>query len=69
MVPAGVPHAFLVTTEQARVLAIQPSCECEAFYLGASEPLNGSTRETDFARISASGERNGGIDILGPPPF
>lgn len=69
MVPAGVPHAFLVTSERARVLVIQPSCECEAFYLGASEPLDGSSRETDFARIASSGERHGGIAILGPPPF
>jgi quercetin dioxygenase-like cupin family protein len=69
MVPSGVPHAFLVLGEPARVLAIQPSDACEAFYLGASEPLEGSQRETDFERLGQSAERNGGIEILGPPPF
>ena len=69
MVPADVPHAFLVESDEARVLAIQSSCLCEAFYLGASEPLEGSARETDFARIAQSGAENGGITIVGPPPF
>lgn len=69
MVPQGVPHAFLVLSEHARVLSIQPSGECEPFYLGASEPLEGSARETDFARIAESGAVNGGIEIVGPPPF
>lgn len=69
MVPAGVPHAFMVVSDGARVLGIQPGDACEAFYLGASEPLEGSARETDFDRIAESGARNGGITLLGPPPF
>src|SRR3954468_13059965 len=69
MVPAGVPHAFLVLSERARILTLQPSCECEPFYLGASEPLDGSACETDWARLAQSAADNGGIEILGPPPF
>lgn len=69
LVPAGVPHAFLVLSETARVLTIQPSCVCEAFYRGSSEPLEGSSRITDFARLHESAQANGGIEILGPPPF
>ena len=69
MVPAGVAHAFKVVSDQARILAIQPTTACEAFYRGASEPLEGSARETDFGRIAESGRVNGGIEILGPPPF
>jgi quercetin dioxygenase-like cupin family protein len=69
MVPDGVPHAFLILSESARVLMIQPSHDCEAFYLGASEPLAGSTRETDFSKIGESAAAHGGITILGPPPF
>ena len=69
MVPAGIPHAFVVLSESARILGIQPSDACEAFYLGASEPLDGSSRETDFGRIAQSGAANGGIEIIGPPPF
>jgi quercetin dioxygenase-like cupin family protein len=69
MVPADVPHAFIVVSEKARVLAIQPGHDCEAFYLGASEPLEGSSRTTDFDKIGESGRLNGGITLLGPPPF
>ncbi|MFJ2756073.1 cupin domain-containing protein [Nocardioides sp. NPDC087217] len=69
MVPRDVPHAFMVLSDVARVLALQPSDACEAFYRGASEPLEGSARVTDFGRIARSGELNGGITIVGPPPF
>jgi quercetin dioxygenase-like cupin family protein len=69
MVPAGIAHAFLVVSASSRILTIQPSGACEPFYLGASEPLEGSARETDFGRIAQSGAANGGIEILGPPPF
>src|SRR5689334_21911609 len=34
MVPAGVPHAFMVLSPTAKVLGIQPTCECEPFYRG-----------------------------------
>jgi uncharacterized protein YjlB len=68
--PRGVPHAFLVTAENTRILCLQtPGC-CAAFYLGASEPLTPDTeRVVDFDRIRRSGAANGGIEILGPPPF
>jgi quercetin dioxygenase-like cupin family protein len=72
MAPRGAPHAFLVTSEAARILFLETPGSGEAFYRGASEP---ATRElevaapVDFARVRASGERNGGIEILGPPPF
>ncbi len=68
--PRGVPHAFLVTADATRILCLQtPGC-CEAFYLGASEPLTTETaRVTDLARIHGSAAANGGIEILGPPPF
>ena len=69
MVPAGVPHAFMVTSPSAKVLGIQPTCECEPFYRGASEPLEGSACVVDFARIARSAQENGGIEIVGPPPF
>ena len=70
--PRGVPHAFMVLSETARLLCLHiPGC-CEAFYLDASEPLGteaGDRRTVDFSKISESGKRNGGIEILGPPPF
>src|SRR3982074_411336 len=50
--PRGVPHAFLVTADGTRVLCLQtPGC-CQAFYMGASEPLTPETvRVVDFDRI------------------
>jgi len=70
--PRGVPHAFLVLSEGARLLCLHtPGCY-QAFYMGASEPISPhspASGPVDFARISASGEQNGGIEILGPPPF
>ncbi len=69
MVPAGVPHAFIVKSPTAKVLGIQPTSECEPFYRGASEPLDGSACVVDMARIAQSAQENGGIQIVGPPPF
>jgi quercetin dioxygenase-like cupin family protein len=68
--PRGMRHAFLVTADDTRLLCLQtPGC-CQAFYLGASEPLTEETeREVDFEKVRQSGVENGGIEILGPPPF
>ena len=71
--PRGVPHAFLVTSETARMLCLHTPGACQDFYLDASEPLrsssDGSTHEVDFERIQQSAQRHGGIELLGPPPF
>ena len=70
--PRGVPHAFLVTSELARVLAVLAPGKAEAFYRGASEPAGSDADPSgpvDFDRLRLSAERNGGLEILGPPPF
>jgi quercetin dioxygenase-like cupin family protein len=72
MAPRGVPHAFLVTSETARILFLETPGSSEAFYRGASEVATTDleiSAPVDFARVRASAERNGGIEILGPPPF
>ena len=72
MVPRGIPHAFLVTSQSARLLTLETPGSSEAFYRGASEPLTPSLEASapvDFDRVAASAARNGGIEILGPPPF
>jgi hypothetical protein len=70
--PRGVPHAFMVVSESARLLFLHtPGC-CQAFYWDASEPLvdgDVGSGTVDFDRIRASAQRNGGIVLLGPPPF
>ncbi|MDQ1671203.1 MAG: hypothetical protein QOE40_3264 [Actinomycetota bacterium] len=68
--PRDVPHAFLVESKTATVLTLHTPGTCEAFYFGASEPLTEDTqRVVDFDRVRASAMANGGITILGPPPF
>lgn len=71
LAPAGVPHAFLVGPQGARMLCLHTPGTCEAFYLGASEPIDAATGTgvVDFDRIAASAHEHGGIELLGPPPF
>jgi uncharacterized cupin superfamily protein len=71
--PRGVPHAFLVTSESARILTLQTPGSGEAFYRDASEPSTEETdaeRPPDLDRPRAAAERHPDIiQILGPPPF
>jgi quercetin dioxygenase-like cupin family protein len=71
-VPKGVPHAFLVVSDTARLLALHsPAATSQAFYRGASEPATDDTSDTvNFARLQATAKENPrGIELLGPPPF
>ena len=69
----GVPHAFLVTSESARMLALQTPGSGEAFYRDTSEPSTDESdaqRPPDLDRLRAAAERHPDlIQILGPPPF
>lgn len=69
--PRGAPHAFKVVSPVARVLTLQTPGTCEAFYMGASEPIGPDVHSgpVDFDRIVASGRENGGFELVGPPPF
>jgi quercetin dioxygenase-like cupin family protein len=71
--PRGVPHAFMVTSESARILALQTPGSGEAFYRDATEPASDETdaeRPPDLDRLRAAAERHPDtIQILGPPPF
>ena len=71
--PPGVPHAFLVTSETARMLALQTPGSGEAFYRDATEPSTDESdaqRPPDLDRLRAAAERHPDtIQILGPPPF
>jgi quercetin dioxygenase-like cupin family protein len=69
-VPRGVPHALLVVSDGARLLTWQTPGTGQAFYRGASEPATGDVSDVvDIARVQASAKENGGVQILGPPPF
>jgi quercetin dioxygenase-like cupin family protein len=72
LAPRGVPHAFMVTSREARLLTLHTPGNAEAFFREASEPTgddHDSRHAVDFPRVLASAERNGGTAILGPPPF
>ncbi len=73
VVPRGTRHAFLVTSETARILALHTPGSSEAFHRDASEPSTeeaDTQRPPDLDRLRAAAERNPGcIEILRPPPF
>lgn len=74
--PRRAPHAFKVSgADGARLLCLHtPGC-CQAFYWGASEPVDSDDHRgtedgpVDMSRVQASALKNGGIEILGPAPF
>ena len=68
----GVPHAFMVVSDVARLLCLHTPGTCQAFYLDASYPIgaeDSASGPVDFSRVRDSAQRNGGIELLGPPPF
>ena len=70
--PRGGPHAFLVTSETARLLCLQTPGSGESFYRDASEPVSSASdaaRPADLARLRDAAERSETIELLGPPPF
>jgi quercetin dioxygenase-like cupin family protein len=71
VIPRGVPHAFMVTSELARMLCLQTPGNGEAFYRQASAPAvaGQAAMPVDFARVAEAARQTGAIDILGPPPF
>lgn len=72
VVPRGIPHAFLVTSETARALVLLVPGNGEAFYRAASRPAaadSDASGPVDFERVREAAERTGVIKIIGPPPF
>ncbi len=71
VMPRGVPHAFMVTSTEARILTMLTPGLGEDFFRMASEPApeGSSPIPVDFDRIREAAEATGAIEILGPPPF
>jgi quercetin dioxygenase-like cupin family protein len=69
--PRGLPHAFLVTSETARLLCLQTPGTGEAFYRSVSEPAgpDAERRPAEFDRLEEAAARSETIELLGPPPF
>jgi quercetin dioxygenase-like cupin family protein len=74
-IPRGTPHAFTVTSETARFLTLMTPgpLAAERFFHDGGEPARGRELPPDgpldIARIQASAERHGSVQLLGPPPF
>src|SRR5919198_6179322 len=72
VVPRGVPHALLVTSETARLLGmVAPGATAETFFRDASDPVasESEVRPPNFDRLLAVAQRSDFIEVLGPPPF
>jgi hypothetical protein len=68
--PRGCAHAFLVTSERARLLCIQTPGSGQAFYRNASQPINdAASGPIDFDRLRDVAAATGATTIVGPPPF
>jgi quercetin dioxygenase-like cupin family protein len=71
VIPRGVPHAFMVTSPEARMLTLLTPGNGEDFFRTASEPApeGSSPIPVDFDRVREAAQQTGAIEILGPPPF
>jgi quercetin dioxygenase-like cupin family protein len=70
VIPRGIPHAFMVTSDAATMLCLQTPGDGEAFYRRASDPArDGEPPPADFDRVRESAKATGAIELLGPPPF
>lgn len=74
--PRGNPHAFLVTSESARliVLVTPGDARAEAFFREGGTPAPARATppagtRLDIERLLAAGTRTGFMRVLGPPPF
>ncbi|HYF26580.1 MAG TPA: quercetin 2,3-dioxygenase [Baekduia sp.] len=74
-VPRGVPHAYCVTSEVARILILVTPGDGameEFFRLGgepARERVLPPAQPLDLERIGAAAQQTGAVRLLGPPPF
>jgi quercetin dioxygenase-like cupin family protein len=73
--PRGVPHAFRVDSEQARILALSVPGHHEQFFRLAGEPIEAfdlaqaaTPEPPDFGKLAAAAAE-AGFELLGPPPF
>jgi quercetin dioxygenase-like cupin family protein len=71
VIPRGLPHAFTVTSDEARLLTLQTPGVDEAFYRLASDPAPDGSQpaDVDFGRVRQAAVETGAIQIVAPPPF
>ena len=70
--PRGVPHAFMVTSQTARVLSFMVDGSGESFYRQAGRAITDAAdgeQPADFALLRRVAESSPSIELVGPPPF
>lgn len=71
--PRGVAHAFLVTSDEARVLVfVTPGDVSEAFFRAGGDPVTSPDDDPpplDIEKVTKAGQETGSMQVLGPPPF
>jgi quercetin dioxygenase-like cupin family protein len=67
--PRGVPHAFVVVSETARLLCLQTPGSGQPFYRNASVPAGEGDGPVDFRKVKEAATETGATVILGPSPF
>jgi quercetin dioxygenase-like cupin family protein len=65
--PRGLPHAFVVTSPQARYLTIHAPARFDQFAIAAGTSVGQTSTPPDPAALAAMAAGYG-IEILGPPP-
>lgn len=74
VIPRGMPHAFAVTSDSARLLVAHTpaSAITEAFFRAVGEPASSAmlplSGKPDLQRMMAAAKETG-LTVLGPPPF
>jgi quercetin dioxygenase-like cupin family protein len=71
VVPRDTPHAFLVTSPEARILSLHTPAGGEAFFRAASEPTREGAQHpgVNFDKVVSAGIESGAMTVVGPPPF
>jgi quercetin dioxygenase-like cupin family protein len=72
LAPRGVPHAFMVTSDTARVLGLQTPGSGESFYREAGRTVTtpeDAARPADWDLLKSVAASSDCIEIVGPPPF
>lgn len=69
----GVPHALLVTSEEARIVGfVTPGDVFERFFREGGEIVtdrNAAPPPLDIEKVKAAGDTTGAMVVLGAPPF
>ena len=72
-IPRGTPHALLVTSEEARIVAfVTPGDVFEQFFRAGGDVVTDRSAPPppfDIEKVKTAGDETGAMVVLGAPPF